>query len=89
MIFELGLHKDDSEFQAYHLSPIDLEVRQVVFWGCFTYDRYVRVPACSNSLLNRVAEDGHSISDVHMQSTLTTSRFLALLATSTLQTHGR
>jgi hypothetical protein len=39
LIFELGLHKDDAEFQSYRLSPMDLEVRQVVFWGCFTYDR--------------------------------------------------
>jgi hypothetical protein len=39
LIFELGLHKDDAEFQSYRLSPMDLEVRRVVFWGCFTYDR--------------------------------------------------
>ena len=39
LIFEPGLHKDDAEFQPYRLSPMDLEVRQVVFWGCFTYDR--------------------------------------------------
>jgi len=39
LIFELGLHKDDAEFQSSRLSPMDLEVRRVVFWGCFTYDR--------------------------------------------------
>ena len=39
LLFELGLHKDDAEFQNYRLSQMDLSVRQVVFWGCFTYDR--------------------------------------------------
>jgi hypothetical protein len=39
LIFELGLHKDDAEFQSYQSSPMDLEVRRVVFWGSFTYDR--------------------------------------------------
>ena len=39
LIFELGLHKDDAEFQSSTSSPMDLEVRRVVFWGCFTYDR--------------------------------------------------
>ncbi|KAH0837374.1 hypothetical protein AYO21_09120 [Fonsecaea monophora] len=39
LIFELGLHKDDAEFQSTSSSPLDLEVRKVVFWGCFAYDR--------------------------------------------------
>lgn len=39
LIFELGLHKEDAEFQSSHSSPMDLEVRRVVFWGCFAYDR--------------------------------------------------
>jgi hypothetical protein len=39
LIFELGLHKDDAEFESTISSPLDLEVRQVVFWGCFAYDR--------------------------------------------------
>ncbi len=39
LIFELGLHKDASELDSTKLSQMDLEVRQVVFWGCFTYDR--------------------------------------------------
>jgi hypothetical protein len=39
LIFELGLHKDDAEFQSHRSSPMDLEVRRVVFWGCFTYER--------------------------------------------------
>ncbi|EXJ92462.1 hypothetical protein A1O3_01013 [Capronia epimyces CBS 606.96] len=39
LIFELGLHKDEVEFASNRLSPMDLEVRQVVFWGSFAYDR--------------------------------------------------
>lgn len=39
LIFELGLHKADAEFQSTSASSLDLEVRQVVFWGCFAYDR--------------------------------------------------
>ena len=39
LIFELGLHKDDTEFPSSRSTPMDLEVRRVVFWGCFTYDR--------------------------------------------------
>lgn len=39
LIFELGLHKDDTEFYSSRSSPMDLEVRRVVFWGCFTYER--------------------------------------------------
>ncbi len=39
LIYDLGLHKDDTEFQSSHSSRMDLEVRRVVFWGCFTYDR--------------------------------------------------
>jgi hypothetical protein len=39
LIFELGLHKDDTEFQSSRSSRLDFEVRRVVFWGCFTYER--------------------------------------------------
>ncbi|KAI9878381.1 MAG: hypothetical protein M1830_001051 [Pleopsidium flavum] len=39
LVFELGLHKDASELESTNLSQMDLEVRQVVFWGCFTFDR--------------------------------------------------
>ncbi|KAK5455834.1 hypothetical protein LTS15_005151 [Exophiala xenobiotica] len=39
LIFVLGLHKADAEFQSTSSSSLDLEVRQVVFWGCFAYDR--------------------------------------------------
>lgn len=41
LLFELGLHRDASELESTNLSQMDLEVRQVVFWGCFTFDRYV------------------------------------------------
>lgn len=39
LIFELGLHKADDEFRSTTSSSLDLEVKQVVFWGCFAYDR--------------------------------------------------
>ncbi|KAK4936555.1 hypothetical protein LTR10_022604 [Elasticomyces elasticus] len=39
LVFELGLHKDDAEFQSTCSTPMDLEVRRAVFWGSFAYDR--------------------------------------------------
>ena len=40
LIFELGLHRDSSDLESSPLTPMDSEVRQVVFWGCFNFDRY-------------------------------------------------
>ncbi|MCJ1303800.1 hypothetical protein MMC08_006611 [Hypocenomyce scalaris] len=63
LIFELGLHKDDAESQSTSLSPLDLEVRQVVFWGCFAYDRgwglYLGRPSAIN--LNDVTISSPSV----------------------------
>jgi len=44
LAFDLGLHQDWTYLSASKLSPMDLEVRQVVFWGCFGFDRYFRIP---------------------------------------------
>ncbi|KAI9811856.1 MAG: hypothetical protein M1827_005207 [Pycnora praestabilis] len=39
LIFDLGLHRDCSQLDSANLTQTDLEVRQVVFWGCFGFDR--------------------------------------------------
>jgi hypothetical protein len=39
LMFELGLHQNNEDLGSSYLSPLDLEVREVVFWGCFTLDR--------------------------------------------------
>ena len=39
LVFDLGLHQDWTYLPATRLSAIDVEVRQVVFWGCFGLDR--------------------------------------------------
>ena len=45
-MFDLGLHQDWA-YISTKLSHIDVEVRQVVFWGCFNLDRYV---GCTQTL---------------------------------------
>lgn len=40
LAFDLGLHHDWSSLSASTLSALDMEARQVVFWGCFAFDRY-------------------------------------------------
>lgn len=39
LIFELGLHRNPEDIESLKLSKMDLEVRKIVFWGCFTFDR--------------------------------------------------
>ncbi|KAK5019478.1 hypothetical protein LTR39_000345 [Cryomyces antarcticus] len=40
LAFDLGLHQDWTQLSASSkFSPMDLEVRQVVFWGCYAFDR--------------------------------------------------
>jgi hypothetical protein len=39
LVFDLGLHQDWTYLSATKLSPVDIEVRQIVFWGCFNLDR--------------------------------------------------
>ncbi|KAK3720891.1 hypothetical protein LTR37_003554 [Vermiconidia calcicola] len=39
LVFDLGLHQDWTYLSTMKLSPIDVEVRQVIFWGCFNLDR--------------------------------------------------
>lgn len=38
MCVELGLHLNNSASPALHLTPSEIEVRKVTFWGCFTVD---------------------------------------------------
>jgi len=38
MAIELGLHLNHSAAPAMHLTPSEIEVRKVTFWGCFTVD---------------------------------------------------
>ncbi|KAF1960318.1 hypothetical protein CC80DRAFT_404446 [Byssothecium circinans] len=38
MAIELGLHLNNSAAPSIHLSPSEMEVRRVTFWGCFTVD---------------------------------------------------
>lgn len=40
LVFELGLHRDASKLESTNMLQMNLEVRQVVFWGCFTFNRY-------------------------------------------------
>ncbi|PGH28271.1 hypothetical protein AJ80_00162 [Polytolypa hystricis UAMH7299] len=39
LAYELGLHRNSENFDT-HLSDLDLQVRQIVFWSCFNLDRY-------------------------------------------------
>lgn len=39
LVFDLGLHQDWSNLATPRLSQMDIEARQVVFWGCFGLDR--------------------------------------------------
>ncbi|KAK4995811.1 hypothetical protein LTR66_004440 [Elasticomyces elasticus] len=40
LAFDLGLHQDWTQLSASSkFSPMDLEARQVVFWGCYAFDR--------------------------------------------------
>ena len=39
LAFDLGLHRDCSGLTSANLTKMDLEARQVVFWGCFVFDR--------------------------------------------------
>ncbi|CAI6338358.1 unnamed protein product [Periconia digitata] len=38
MVIELGLHLNNSAAPAMQLTPSEIEVRKVTFWGCFTVD---------------------------------------------------
>jgi hypothetical protein len=40
LAFDIGLHRDFHNLGSDVLSPKDLEIRQLVFWGCFVFDRY-------------------------------------------------
>jgi hypothetical protein len=39
LAFELGLHSDIKSPNAEKLSQVDLEIRQIAFWSCFSLDR--------------------------------------------------
>ncbi|KAK5172164.1 uncharacterized protein LTR77_003802 [Saxophila tyrrhenica] len=39
LVFDLGLHQDWTYLSATKLSGVDIELRQIVFWGCFNLDR--------------------------------------------------
>lgn len=39
LAFDLGLHRDCSGLTSANLTKVDLEARQIVFWGCFVFDR--------------------------------------------------
>lgn len=41
MCVELGLHLNNNASPALGLTPSEIEVRKVTFWGCFTVDSYV------------------------------------------------
>ncbi|KAF2004919.1 hypothetical protein P154DRAFT_425585 [Amniculicola lignicola CBS 123094] len=38
MAVELGLHLNNSAAPKHHLTPSEIEVRKVTFWGCFVVD---------------------------------------------------
>jgi hypothetical protein len=42
LVFDLGLHQDASYISETTLSAIDIEARQMAFWGCFNLDRYLK-----------------------------------------------
>ncbi len=39
LAFELGLHSDIEGFNSTNLSQFELEIRQICFWSCFSFDR--------------------------------------------------
>lgn len=41
MCVELGLHLDYGVENVLGLTPSEVEVRKVTFWGCFTVEKYV------------------------------------------------
>jgi len=41
MCVELGLHLKNNASPVLNLTPSEVEVRKVTFWGCFTMDTYV------------------------------------------------
>lgn len=41
MCIELGLHLKNNASPVLNLTPSEVEVRKVTFWGCFTMDTYV------------------------------------------------
>lgn len=43
LTFDLGLHQDASNLSETTLTPLDIEARQMAFWGCFNLDRYVGI----------------------------------------------
>ena len=67
LIFDLGLNQDWSYLANHRLSPLDVEVRQTVFWGCFNLDRlwalylgrpvYIKLIDCSTRRPDRNAGD--------------------------------
>lgn len=40
LALDLGLHQDWSYLPHARASTMDVEVRCVIFWGCFSFDRY-------------------------------------------------
>lgn len=50
-MFDLGLHQDASYLSETTLSSIDIEARQMAFWGCFNLDRCSMCSACNLSQL--------------------------------------
>ncbi|KAK5209185.1 hypothetical protein LTR96_005555 [Exophiala xenobiotica] len=42
LAFDRGLHQEWSHLPNSQLSPVDLEVRRVIFWACFGFDRYTK-----------------------------------------------
>jgi hypothetical protein len=44
MAVELGMHLDTTSSPDLKLSPTEIEVRKVTFWGCFIVDAYVVFP---------------------------------------------
>ncbi|KAI9884567.1 MAG: hypothetical protein M1823_003639 [Watsoniomyces obsoletus] len=55
MAIELGLHLAFSSAAAHRLTPTEIEVRKITFWGCFTLDTVWAVSVGRISQLPRAA----------------------------------
>ncbi|KAH4220221.1 hypothetical protein HBI25_055140 [Parastagonospora nodorum] len=55
MCVELGLHLNNSASPALRLTPSEIEVRKVTFWGCFTVDTVWSIVTGRISQLPRAA----------------------------------
>ncbi|OAP57499.1 hypothetical protein AYL99_08237 [Fonsecaea erecta] len=53
LAIDLGLHRNGEQLASTNLSPRDMKVRQITYWGCLVFDRlwalYLGRPSCLKS----------------------------------------